>query len=198
MKCSSDSRIYLQIQKLSLFRLITFGAEHLPKHEALQYIPEIASIEKYFHRNSSELWRQEMQVYNRILQRGIRMGLSPVRNMRPRLFSSLDQFILRARAAVLVEILDAISKFAERVIPSIEQNPAALMWPAGGPLLITRDRWLQLCRGVLCLTRLVRIDTSIPSCSAETELLTSAAARADAIFGPFAGQRLQHSCVAQR
>lgn len=184
-----ESRIYLQIQQMSLFRLITFGAECLPKNQALQYVPEIAVIEKYFHRNSVDLLRKEMQAYNRILHRGIRMGLSPVRNVNPPLFSSLDQFIVCVHAAALAEALNAFSTFADRVAPCIDRDPSALMWPAGGPVLITRDRWLQLCRGVRCLIRLLDINSSPSFHSPDAELLSCAVARARARFGPFAGQR---------
>ncbi len=87
-------------------------------------------------------------------------------------------------------ILDGLSSFAQRVIHSIGRNSAALLWPVNGPVLVTRDRWLQLCRGVAALLRLINEHRAqSPAGLPDAERLADAAARARAVFGPFAAQR---------
>ncbi len=132
------------------------------------------------------------------------MGLCPLRKTQllPA-FTSLDQYITNMHSSVLSDTLDALSTFAERVIPRIEQDPAAVMWPISGPLLITHDRWLLFCRGVLALLRLldlVRMDSSAPPSRPwpDADRLMRAAARARALCGPFAAPRWRRAAASQR
>jgi hypothetical protein len=202
--CNSDSEICRRIQKLSFLRLITYGAQCLPKHQTMQYIPEMSVIEKFFHRDSIKLWRHEMFAYNRTLQRGVRMGLYPLRKAQlPLPFTTLDQYIVHMHGAVLSDTLDAMSAFAARVIPCIEQAPAAVMWPINGPLLITRDRWLLFCRGVLALLRLLDITSMCPSIPPsrtwpDADRLARSAVRIRVACGPFAAPRWRRAAISQR
>ncbi len=132
------------------------------------------------------------------------MGLCPLRKKQllPA-FNSLDQYVINMHSSVLSETLDALSTFAERVIPRIEQDPAAVMWPISGPLLITRDRWLLFCRGVLALLRLLgfaSMDPSIPPPRSwpDADRLILAASRARAACGPFAAPRWRRAAISQR
>ncbi len=119
------------------------------------------------------------------------MGLFPLRGKVQLLptANSLDQHIMQMHCSALREALDALSSFAERVIPSIAQAPAASMWPVSGPLLITRNRWLLFCRGVLALLRLLGVATPATRSWPDADHLLAAAARARAACGPFAAPR---------
>jgi hypothetical protein len=192
--CQSDSQIFQRIQRLSIYRQITFGAEFLPKHQTLLFIPEIENFEKFIHRNSEKAWRMDMDSYNSTLRRGARMGLSPLRKAPLPLMNSLDQYILHMGCATLSEVLDALTTFAERVIPNIDRAPDALLWPVCGPLLITRDRWFRLSRAIMALLHLILERPSIldrPSFSQhrswpDSDRLLRSAARAHSIFWRFA------------
>ncbi len=116
-------------------------------------------------------------------------------------FTSIDQYVVNMHSLVLSDTLDAISTFAGRVIPSIEQAPSAVMWPISGPLLITRERWLRFCRGVLALLRLLahmNMDPSTPRSWPDADRLIRAAARARAACGPFVAPRWRHAAASQR
>ena len=132
------------------------------------------------------------------------MGLCPLRKIQilPA-FTSLDQYVINMHSSVLSDTLDALSTFAERVIPGIEQDPAAVMWPISGPLVITRDRWLLFCRGVVTLLRLLALASTDPSTRPtrpwpDADRLTRAAARARAACGPFAALRWRHAAISRR
>ncbi len=123
------------------------------------------------------------------------MGLLPIPTVNPPYFSSLDQFIVKIHAGVL----DALCSFAQRVIRSINSDPAALCWSVGGPLLITRDRWLHLCRRVVVVLRLLDLHgaASFPDWPGADQLADTTS-RARGLYGPFAAQRWRRTGLPER
>jgi hypothetical protein len=159
----------------------------------------MAVIEKY--RDAATLWRTEMVANNRILKRGVIMGLCPLRkgHFLPTA-DALDQHIMQMHCSALREALDALASFAERVTPCITRAPAAVMWPIRGPILITRTRWMLFCRRVMALLRLLGLATNDATAFntrrwPDADQLLRAAARTRATFGRFAAHRSRPAAV---
>eukprot|EP00291_Cryptomonas_curvata_P007880 CAMPEP_0172178972 /NCGR_PEP_ID=MMETSP1050-20130122/16345_1 /TAXON_ID=233186 /ORGANISM="Cryptomonas curvata, Strain CCAP979/52" /LENGTH=213 /DNA_ID=CAMNT_0012851775 /DNA_START=253 /DNA_END=894 /DNA_ORIENTATION=- len=112
-------------------------------------------MSKLFGPQSECLWRGAMDEHNRIVSRGMHMGLSPLRNVGPSTCTSLDMFLIHMRAAALADALNALARFASRVIPRVRRDSGAPLWCVEGTVLITRDRWAELSRRVVTLIRLL-------------------------------------------
>jgi hypothetical protein len=134
-----------------------------------------------------------MEEHNRIVSRGMHMGLSPLRNVGPSTCTSLDMFLIHMRAAALADALQALARFACRVTPRVRRDSGAPLWCVEGTVLITRDRWAELSRRVVTLIRLLGFSdldgavTPSPGFSPpDLHCLLPAAARAMEAFAPYA------------
>jgi hypothetical protein len=193
LQASSDDRVFKSLRKLCLSRYISHSNFRLNTKLMMHMIPEIKILSKLFGPQSECKWRGAMDEHNRIVSRGMHMGLSPVRNVGPSTCSSLDMFLIHMRAVALADALNALSRFATRVIPRVRRDSGAPLWCVEGTVLITRDRWAELSRRVVTLIRLLGFSdldgVVLPSpgfSPPDLHCLLPAAARAMEAFAPYA------------
>jgi hypothetical protein len=189
----NDDRVFKSLRKLSIFRYISFSNFRLNTKLIMHMIPEMKALSQLFGPQSECLWRGEMDAHNRIVSRGMQMGMSPLRSLSLPTFTSLDLFLIHMRAAALADALNALARFASRVIPHVRRDSGAPLWCVEGTVLITRDRWAELSRRVVTLitllgfTDLDGVVRPSPGFSPpDLHCLLPAAARAMEAFAPYA------------
>ena len=163
----------------------------MPLAEIQEIIQEFESIGT-FDQTTLSHWNDLMSEHNRTISRGERMQLPPcsATNMDWIKFRSLDLFMLRMQGMYLAKLLADFSSFGERVVRLIQESPTSPCWVIGGPLVVERMRWYQLCYQMMTLPHVLGVADQ-PSVRQrrpwpDRDLLEAAAARARGVFGSFA------------
>ncbi len=172
----------------SLLKAVSYSTLRLSSQETMEILPEIATVENNFHAKSLEAWNEELRIHNKSIARGLAMGLNTIDRMDRLRFSSLDLFLIKTRGGMLAEVLNAISSFAERIIEEVKGDRNALLWSVRGPVIITNERWMALCKQLVNILKLIDfegISETDYSCPDFLPLKT-AASRARIIFSNFA------------
>ena len=115
------------------------------------------------------------------------MGLVKKCDLSSLLYSSVSDFAVQMQCSKLTQIICAFCTFGERIAPLVSLHPNAIFWNICCPLVITRDRWLELSMQMLhmaaALNRAVRpASTRQRDTWPDRHLLELASARITAIF----------------
>ena len=183
--------LYKYFRKASLCRFISFERNRLPAEEVKKLLPEMQTV-GYINAETHIRWNNMMMEHNELVERGERMRLLPCQiNMEWIKFSSVDVFMLQMQSRYLSKLLDDFSNFGDRFLASLSRSPSACFWVMNGPIVIEKSSWLRLCIQVMSLLRVLGFGMDRPTSLLlnpwpDRELLESAAARAEHIFGQFA------------
>jgi hypothetical protein len=185
------SIIFSRLQGASLSRYISFTHSRLPREQIKELVVEMRTI-GFINQDVLREWNDMMLHHNRIIERGERMNLfHGLINIKRIKFSCVDHYMLQMQSKNIANLLDAFSRFGERVLPLIRESPAALLWIVVGPILIERVSWCRLCSKVMALLHALGLgdqrETPLQlSPWPDRDLLEAAIARASSIFGLFA------------
>ena len=164
----------------------------MPWDEVKDMIQEFDSVGT-FNQTTLRHWNDLMSDHNRTISRGERMLLLPcsANNAGWIKFRCLDLFMLRMQGVYLANLLADFSSFGERVVRLIQESPASPCWVIGGPLVVERTRWYQLCEQMMTLLHVLGM-ADPPSARQrrrpwpDRDLREAAASRARGVFGSFA------------
>jgi hypothetical protein len=151
-------KILRQILKASFLKHISYGRARLPKKTLVKHLPESLQFISTFGGKCISEWYHEMEIHNRTVQRGLRLGLRPCRPSM--VYSSLDAFLLQTRAIEIARAFEALVNFAERLAPLILQDEDASQWWLNSSILIHREHLVLLARHVLTLAKLAKLPES--------------------------------------
>jgi hypothetical protein len=149
MKQANESLIIRAIRRVRVLRYLSFTHGRFSRQRVARYLPELQQINKEFRHRSTQKWAESMAAHNAILFRGRYMHLLPIDRMEWLLFTSLDRYILQMHAKVIADVLNGLSKFAERVLPKIHQDRAARTWKICNQVLIQRRHWFSFTHDVM-------------------------------------------------
>jgi len=138
-------------------RHISYAGRRLKFATTANDVPEIIPSMTHFGKDSLARWEHEMEVHNRVLQRGERMRLCPSMKTKYLQFSSVDEFILRMHPAKVASILNSLSDFANKLISFIDHEDedfGSCVW-INEDLLVHRHHWLKLCKRVFVLLEII-------------------------------------------
>ena len=124
---------------------VSFRNQIIPKHYVARYLPELQWLERLFCPRARRTWLLEMDCHNRLLKRGVRMGLGPAWLVARLHCATLDHFMLALHSSDLIKVLNSLHRFARRVLSKIERKPTALLWGISGAIVITRHSWHTFC-----------------------------------------------------
>ena len=192
-RCQSQqaerSTIVKCIRRASIFKIISYATRRMPITELVSYIPEIAPLLPFIRKDSLCNWQSEMEHHNEVLRRGRSMALDPKINTRKYEFASLDSYILRMHSSKLVEVLDAFTSFAERLIPLIRKGRESPSWWLNEHLIVQRHHWQTVASHVLTLLNVLGFDEMHPksssTCWPDRETLERAASRTFRVYSAF-------------
>ena len=184
----SCQKLVRYFRSASLLKAVSYSSERLSTQETISIIPEIGVVEQYFHAKSLEMWNAEMIIHNKSIYRGLRMKLNPIDSLERLTFSSLDLFMVRMNGHIMAQVLDAYSTFAERVFDEINRDRSAMLWCVCGPVIITSERWLNLCSAMSNILKLMDCEGVTESLYPwpDLNLVHSSSKRARQIFDKFA------------
>ena len=117
------------------------------------------------------------------------MQNEPIMSLERFRYQTLDEYILFLHSDKVSEALEGFSVFADRLLPSIEENKDADSWRINREILIHRHHWFALCKRVMNIVKLVgHFDETEPGSLTwpGQEGLSAAARRAAQAYGPFA------------
>ncbi len=185
---NSTEKLVRYFRAASLLKTLSYSTMRLSSQDTIEIIPEIATIENNFHAKSLEAWNGELRIHNTSIARGLSMRLNTIDRMDRLSFSSLDLFLIKTRGAMLAEVLNAFSSFAERIIDEVNRDRNALLWPVRGPVIITNESWMTLCKHMMNILKLIDLDgiSETDYCCPDFRSLEKAANRARIIFSNFA------------
>ena len=182
--------LFRVIQRLSISRYLSFARERLAPANVKILIKEMKKV-GYINISMLNHWVQLMDEHNRILARGQKLGLSGrTIQVRSRMISSLDMYMLQMQSKYLSEILDDFTSFGERVVKSIAKSPASIVWVVSGAIVMERGSWMRFCQQVMSLLQIIGVDCIANKAHFDSwpdrELLEASAVRARRTFAPFA------------
>jgi hypothetical protein len=184
----STEKLFRYFRASSLLKAVSYSTLRLSSQETMEILPEIATIENHFHAKSLETWNEELRIHNKLIARGLTMGLNKIDSLDRLSFASLDLFLIKTRGGMLADVLNAYSSFAERFIDDVNSDRHALLWSVFGPVIITNERWMNLCKQMVNILKLIDFeDISDTDCPCpDYQLLERSAIRARVIFSNFA------------
>jgi hypothetical protein len=141
------------VRKSSPFNHISFNGRRTSNSYVRDVIPEVIPFLMNFTKRSLEFWKEEMCIHNRIIQRGLKMGL--LKHIPQFHYFSLDKYLLHQHSKKLADVLQCHARFAEKVLHLIHVKPDACAWSFNDKLLIQRRDWQRLARCVLNLVKLL-------------------------------------------
>lgn len=132
-------------------------------------------------------WKGAMAQHNQVIRRGNAIKALPWRVPE---YSDLDLFVLKVHSKDLAILLDAFSKFGERVLRQYQKHVSEPVWKIAGPIFIEPKQWYRLCTQVANVLHMIGFDPIHRQlCDREHwpdhAILAAAASRANAIFGRF-------------
>ena len=186
-----ENMLFAELRKSSPSRYISFSRGRVPLEQVKQLVGELEHI-GLIKKEVRGQWNRMMEEHNRILARGIRMGLHVglfrASSMR---FSSLDQFMLQMHCKYLANVLDDFTRFGERVEDLIRKSPNYLIWNIAGPIMIERRSWIRFSRQILSLLQTISKHKCVRSNCAHSpdhDLLLDSMERARIVFEKFTCQ----------
>jgi hypothetical protein len=184
----STQKFIRYFRSASILKAVSYSSARLTIQETVAIIPEIEIVEKYFHARSLEMWSAEMRRHRTLVSRGLSMGLSTVDRLDRLSFTSLDLFMARIQGHVLAKALDAYSTFAERVLDSISRDRDSMLWCVRGPIILTNDRWMNMCSAISNILKLLDCEDVAESNYPwpNLRLIQDSSRRARQIFDKFA------------
>ena len=179
--------LFRVIQRLSICRYLSFARERLAPANVKILIKEMKKV-GYINISMLNHWIELMDEHNRILARGQKLGLSGrTIQVRSRMISSLDMYMLQMQSKYLAEILDDFTSFGERVVKSIAKSPASIVWGVSGAIVMERGSWMRFCQQVMSLLQIIGVGNKAHfDAWPDRELLEASAAHARRTFAPFA------------
>ena len=179
--------LFRVIQRLSISRYLSFARERLAPANVKILIKEMKKV-GYINISMLNHWIELMDEHNRILARGQKLGLSGrTIQVRSRMISSLDMYMLQMQSKYLAEILDDFTSFRERVVKSIAKSPASIVWGVSGAIVMERGSWMRFCQQVMSLLQIIGVGNKAHfDAWPDRELLEASALRARRTFAPFA------------
>ena len=179
-------------QRARIARFISFSKERIPADQISRCLPEILDISSLFGKDLCAHWLYELNLHNQAVSRASQMLHAPTKSLdaleRFR-YQTLDEYILFLHSDKISEALEGFSVFADRLLPSIEENKDADSWRINTEILIHRHHWFALCKRVVNIVKLVgHFDEAEPGALTwpGQERLSAAAQRAAQAYGPFA------------
>ena len=164
----------------------------LKKEMIFELLPETREIARYFPKESE--WNLRMQTHNQALRRGERMCHGLGFRVKSLLCPALNVFMLQIHSKAIAKALNSVTKFGERVVEQIQQDPSAPAWWLHRDLLIQGRHWMSLCGEVMHIVQLTGLADPGGNMSPSTpdidrwpdrDALEVAARSAASIFGPF-------------
>ena len=201
------SLILRTVKQTRIVRHISFTYGRFSAQKLKRHIPEIFEMNTELGFKSNN-WAQRMDDHNEILRRGESMRMHPIRTksgIKSLTFLSLDRYILQMHSHEIICILNALSKFAERVIKVIHQDQAARVWQISDQILIQRRHWFALARHVMNLLKLIgfedvrmRLGSGMSAWHSpwpDFDLLAAAASRAAGHYGRFGAADTEYARI---
>ena len=127
---------------------VSFAKNRVHKRKVLLLLPELGTVQS-IGPDLIENLNLDMGVHNRTVLRGIKMGLVKKCDLSSLLYSSVSDFAVQMQCSKLTQIICAFCTFGERIAPLVSLHPNAIFWNICCPLVITRDRWLELSMQML-------------------------------------------------
>ena len=184
-------RLFDFLQAVSLSQYVSFQRNRLRKKRMKDLISQM-KIVGYINKKTKSDWTQEMQLHNRVIARGMKLGMNHTGDrMKWMEFLSLDIFMLQMHSQYLSKVLYALSEFGDSVLASMQANPGAPYWNLKGPIVIDKSNWCKLCRRVMALLQFLGLDYARQSLSRwpDRSMLEAAAERAERLFGRFSAAK---------
>lgn len=189
----SKSCLLLAMRRTRIVRYLSFTHGRFSSLKLARRLPELHQSEPSF--KSLNSWTRDMVDHNEILHRGEVLRMNLVGGIKRLTFSSLDRYIMQIHAKSIAKVLNALSKFADRVIPLIQLDRAARSWIIVNQIVIQRRHWFTLARQVMNLLKLLGFDDARMSLGsgsppwrspwADFDLLAAAACKAAGQYGRF-------------
>ena len=201
----TESRILEAIKRTSIVRCLSFTHARFSTKRLARLFPGAKQMSRKLELKLLTKFTKDMVQHNAVLRRGENLRINPVGGIRHVTFSSLDRYILQMHAKSIAKILEDLSKFADRVIPLIQQDRSAPLWRISNQILIQRRHWLGLACHVMNLLKLLgfvqhRMD-SIGGVSAwrspwpDFDCLVAAACRAAGNYECYGTADIEYSCI---
>ena len=185
--------LFREIQKASISHYISFSNDKLAPVDVRMLVREARSV-GYINLGMLNHWKELMREHNRILARGHKLGLlGGIITVKSKMIPSLDMYMLQIQSKYLAEILDDFTSFGKRVVKSISESPAGMIWALSGAVTIEINSWVRFCQQMMSLIQTIGVDC--PENKAhlhpwpDRELLEASVARARRTFAPFAAAR---------
>ena len=164
-KLGADSRydgayLFMQFSKRCPLNYFSFRNQKIPRRFLVRFLPELKDLLYKFHPVALETWKMEMEMHNRMVSRGIGMGLFPRSYAKSLQCGTVDEFMRRHCNSDLTSALESLCCFARRIMIRISRNPGAPFWSVSGAMVITRQSWLEFCSDIASLASLVGLEDS--------------------------------------
>ena len=159
-KLESKSLIVRSFRRAHIAKFLSFTHGRFSKMKLATRLPEINEIDIEIGFQSLQSREREMIHHNEILRRGKYMRIHVDGGIERLTFSSLDRYILQMHSQTIANVLNALSKFADKVIPLIQRDRTAKLWQISDEILIQKQHWLALARQVMNLLKLLGFDNT--------------------------------------
>jgi hypothetical protein len=143
------------IGKAELLRFVSYTKQRLPRRIIAKQLPEVIHVFKTFGPKSLKSWNDKLLHHNALLRRGALMRLCRTFNTAKLTHCSLDMYMLQMHSDEIAGALDCISTFGKRVQAQIADFPDSEVWTLSLDVVIQRRHWLELCRRVMNIIRLL-------------------------------------------